>query len=97
MANKPSGEGSKKYGKQILFKHGKGSSGMTHAGTTTDRTDVDIIIPDFFQHFIHWQTRQHGLKTLVSLNTEDDVQVALFTPVIQETIVTDFLKLQMSI
>lgn len=78
--------------KQTLVKHGKGSSGMAHAGTATRRTDVDIIFPDFFQHFIHWQTRQHGLKTLVSLDTEDDVQVALFTPVIQEPIVTDFLK-----
>ena len=70
--------------KQTLVEHGKSFSGMTHAGTATDRTDVDIIIPDFFQYFIHWQTRQYGLKTLLSLNAEDDVQVAFFTSVIQE-------------
>lgn len=57
---------------------------MAHAGTAAVRTDVDIVIPDFFQHFVHWQARQHGLKTLPPLNAEDDFQIAFFAPVIQE-------------
>ena len=72
----------KNMNRQILVKHDKGSADMTHSGTATGRTYMDIIIPDFFQHCIHWQIGQHGLKTLMPLNSENDRQVVLFAPVI---------------
>ena len=65
---------------------------VTHTVTATFRADADIYFPDCLYQFSHGKTGISGLKTLMSLNGEDQFQVFALAPVIQEAIVTDPLE-----
>ena len=65
---------------------------MAHITAAAFRADMDVIAPDLLQDFTHGKACQHLPELPVPLNPEDDFQVLTLTAVVQETIVTDFLK-----
>ena len=76
----------------VLSGRAKRSSRRHHAAFAAVRTGADVDFPDSFQQFCHTHASITAFVFLAALNTEDQLQVLLFHPVVQETIVTDFLK-----
>lgn len=69
-----------------------GSSNRVHPAAATFRTDTDIHMEGSFYQFCHGKIRIPGLKTLMSLQRENEFQVFTFSTIVQESVVTDFLK-----
>ena len=77
---------------RYLAATGVGSSHGTHAGTAAGRTDADVNIPGSFQQFGHGDPCISLTEPLVSLQGKDKLQVFRFHPVVQESVITDFLE-----
>lgn len=65
---------------------------MPHIHTAAFRANPYIEIPDRFEQIRYGQIRISALEFLMPLKLEDEFQVLGFHPVIQKTIVADFLK-----
>lgn len=63
-----------------------------HVAASTLRADMDINVPDGFQNVCHGKAGIFFPETLMPLERKDQFQVSGFVPVVQETIVPDFLK-----
>ena len=68
------------------------SAKLLHCWMSTCRANLDIIMPYGFQQFCHWQIDKALPEFLISLYGENDFQVFLFHPVVEEAVVTNFLE-----
>lgn len=67
-------------------------SDTAHLPTAAFRADTDIHVPYRFQEFGHGKTAVFFPKTLVPLNGKYQLQIFALPSIVQESIITDFLK-----
>ena len=65
---------------------------MLHPTAATYRAYRNINIPYYFQQLCHCQVGIACFETLMSLQGKDQFQVFCFVPVVEESIIPDFLK-----
>ncbi len=80
------------FSKELLSGNTICLSYTVHTAAAAFRTNADICFPDCHDQFGYGQIPVSLPEALVPLQSKNLFQVFAFTPVIQETIVTDFLK-----
>lgn len=72
--------------------HDKGSAERAHAQAAAVVTYMYVDTPELIEDLIHRKASQHGFKTLVPLDAEDNGKLLLPVTVGEETIIPDFLE-----
>jgi len=72
--------------------HDKGSAERAHAQAAAVVTYMYVDTPELIEDRIHRKASQHGFKTLVPLDAEDNGKLLLPVTVGEETIIPDFLE-----
>ena len=63
-----------------------------HAQAPTSSADVHIDTPEAVEDLVHGEAGQHGLKTLVPLDAEDDSKPLFAETVGKEAVIADLLE-----
>ena len=80
------------YKKETDLSRSISSSGRPHSGSPANGTPGDILVPDSKNQLGHGHAGKTGLKTLVSLDGEDVLQVLRLRAVVQEAVIANLLE-----